>query len=311
MTAFRIANAPCSWGTLEFTEAGPQTIGAPQMLDELRETGYTGTELGDWGYLPTDPAALRAELARRDLTMVGAFVSVAFHDAGQHAAGEAVALRTARLLAAVADAGDGTRPLVILSESNGDDEERTRCAGRITPDQELPATAWPVLAAGVERVARAVLEETGLQVAFHPHCAGYVETPAETARLLDLTDPDPVGIVFDTGHFLYGSGGSSAETVQEGLERFWPRVRHVHFKDCHPGVAAQARAEGWDYHTAVRNGIFCELGQGAVDFPRARDWLRQQGYAGWIVVEQDVLAGMGTPRESARRNRQYLASIGL
>src|SRR5215213_6552809 len=87
MTAFRIANAPCSWGTLEFTAAGPQTIGAPQMLDGLRETGYSGTELGDWGYLPTDPPALCAELTRRGLTLVGAFVSVAFHDAGQHAAG--------------------------------------------------------------------------------------------------------------------------------------------------------------------------------------------------------------------------------
>jgi inosose dehydratase len=32
---------------------------------------------------------------------------------------------------------------------------------------------------------------------------------------------------------------------------------------------------------------------------------------GWIVVEQDVLPGMGTPKESAQRNREYLKSIGL
>ena len=32
---------------------------------------------------------------------------------------------------------------------------------------------------------------------------------------------------------------------------------------------------------------------------------------GWIVVEQDVLPGMGNPRESARRNREYLRSIGV
>src|SRR5262245_13800973 len=165
------------------------------MLDEWSRAGYIGTELGDWGYMPTEPAALRAELTGRGLTMVGAFMSIAFRDTSQHAAGEEYALRFARLLAAVADAGDGTRPLVILSEANGEDNERTRRAGRITPDQGLPDDAWPVLAAGVNRVARAVLAETGLRAAFHPHCAGYVETPAEIARLLDLTDPDLVGLV--------------------------------------------------------------------------------------------------------------------
>jgi inosose dehydratase len=34
-------------------------------------------------------------------------------------------------------------------------------------------------------------------------------------------------------------------------------------------------------------------------------------YTGWIVVEQDVLPGMGAPKASAQRNRDYLHSIGL
>ena len=100
----RIGNAPCSWGTLEFDETAGERIGYAQMLDELRETGYAGTELGDWGFMPTEPAALRAELERRDLAMIGAFVPVALRDPGAHADGEARAVRTARLLAAVAEA---------------------------------------------------------------------------------------------------------------------------------------------------------------------------------------------------------------
>ncbi|HWQ14307.1 MAG TPA: TIM barrel protein, partial [Roseiflexaceae bacterium] len=96
-----------------------------------------------------------------------------------------------------------------------------------------------------------------------------------------------------------------------GLERFGERIWYVHFKDCAPAVAERARAEGWDYFTAVRHGLFCELGRGAVDFPAVAAWLRARGYRGWITVEQDVLPGMGAPRESARRNREYLASIGL
>ncbi len=47
------------------------------------------------------------------------------------------------------------------------------------------------------------------------------------------------------------------------------------------------------------------------DAPSVAAELRAAGYRDWIVVEQDVLPGLGTPRESAARNRAYLASLGL
>jgi inosose dehydratase len=53
------------------------------------------------------------------------------------------------------------------------------------------------------------------------------------------------------------------------------------------------------------------LGKGAVDFPALLAALHQRGYDGWIVVEQDVLPSMGSPLESARRNRGYLSTLGL
>jgi inosose dehydratase len=51
------------------------------------------------------------------------------------------------------------------------------------------------------------------------------------------------------------------------------------------------------------------LGKGSVDFPAVLRWLAGRGYDGYVLVEQDVLPGMGSPRESARRNRGYLRSI--
>src|ERR1700724_1027593 len=103
MPNIRIANAPCSWGSLEFEGLEGESIAYGQMLDELRDTGYTGTELGDWGYMPTEPIMLKMELQRRHLVMVGAFVPVALKYADAHARGEADALRVAQLLAAVTD----------------------------------------------------------------------------------------------------------------------------------------------------------------------------------------------------------------
>lgn len=308
--AYRVGNAPCSWGSLEFDGVPARQIGYDQMLDELVETGYTGTELGDWAYMPTEPAELREELERRRLTMLGAYVPIAFADAAAHERGGDHAVRVARLLASVADVGDAShRPVLVLADDNASHPVRRERAGRATPDLMLDDSAWQVFARGAEAVARRVLDETGIASAFHPHCAGFVETPEEIAQLMDRTDPQLVGLVFDTGHYAFGAG--SCDNVLEGLRRFGDRVRHVHFKDCSAEVAARSRAEGWDYFTSLANGIFCPLGEGCVDFPAVTAALREMGYDGWIVVEQDVLPGMGAPRESAAANRAYLRSIGL
>ena len=305
MPSILVGNAPCSWGTLEFAGLTGERVGAAQLLDELRDTGYTGTELGDWGFLPTDPGRLRAELEGRALALTGAFVPVALADA----AGEADALRVAQLLAAAAPAG--ARPFLVLADANGTNPIRTGYAGRVTPPMALSQADWAIFAGGAERIARAVLEVTGLRTVFHHHCAGYVETPDEIAALLERTDPQLLGLVFDTGHYLYGTGTNRTTAVVEGLERFADRIWYVHFKDCDPTVAAEVRAAGWNYFRAVESGLFCELGRGAVDFAAVLAWLRARGYAGYVTVEQDVLPGMGAPRASAERNRAFLRSLGL
>ena len=305
MPKFLIGNAPCSWGTLEFEGTGGEQIPSSRMLDELAETGYTGTELGDWGYMPTDPSKLSAELSRRGLVMLGAFVPVALKEPSALAPGIANAVKIARLLAAVAT---NPAPFLVLADNNGTVPARTQRAGRISAEDGLSLSEWKTFASGAESVARAVQAETGLKTVFHHHCGGYVETQEEIARLLELTDAKTLGLVFDTGHYTYGYGSSGADPVA-ALDEFRERIWYIHLKDCHPEIASQARKAGWDYFTALRHGIFCELGKGCVDFAGVLSKLAQWKYQGYMLVEQDVLPGMGSPRESARRNRQYLASI--
>ncbi len=312
MATIRMANAPCSWGSLEFEGLEGEAIPYGQMLDELKETGYLGTELGDWGYMPTEPEKLHAELAGRGLVMLGAFVPVALKDAGAHEAGIAESVKIARLLADVAEMGEYEQsPFLALADDNGTDTIRTAKAGRTSQQMGLTDEQWKVFARGAEDVARAVKSQTGLRTVFHHHCAGFVERPDEVARLLQMTDPDLLGLVFDTGHYTYGSGKNDPEVVLEGLELFAERIWYMHFKDCDPKIADSARKQGWDYFEAVRRGVFCELGGGCVDFPGVLKWLNQQDYDGWAVVEQDVLPGMGSPRESALRSREYLRAQGV
>ncbi len=305
MKELLVGNAPCSWGTLEHQDQS-EAIPYSQMLDELVETGYSGTELGDWGYMPTSPVQLSEELTKRNnVAMLGAFVPVELKNPMAHTEGTARAVKTARLIAAVATA---PAPFLVLADDNGTDALRTKLAGRVPASAGLNKDEWKTFAGGADRIARAVFDETGLRTVFHHHCAGYVETPDEIATLLDGTNPERMGLVFDTGHYIHGTGREEIDLVA-ALERFKERIWYIHLKDIEPNVARRSREEGWDYFTGMRHGVYCELGKGCVDFLALLRWLAHRDYKGYALVEQDILPGMGTPKESAARNREYIRSI--
>ncbi len=138
MSPIRPGNAPCSWGSLEFEGMQGKAIGYAQMLDELAATGYRGTELGDWGFMPTDPAALHKELETRRLTMLGAFGPVALSD-------------FRRIL-------DVALTAWVPTFLRGDEEDRASSA---TPELELERTQMHTLVAtfvaDLEPIHRAVL----------------------------------------------------------------------------------------------------------------------------------------------------------
>jgi inosose dehydratase len=198
----------------------------------------------------------------------------------------------------------GEDAVLVLADENGMVTERVQHAGRIEPGQSLSPEQWEVYARNVDSVARIALEESGISTVFHHHCGGFVETPWEIDALMERTDPDMVGLCLDTGHLEFGGGDSMA-----CLEKWRARIRLVHFKDCDTALADKARKEGFDYFESVRSGVFCELGKGGVAFEAVMKELVRGGYHGWLVVEQDVLPGMGTPLESARRNRQFLEGL--
>ncbi len=303
----KLANAPCSWGTIE---GWGQSIDYAKMLDELVETGYVGTELGDYGFMPTDAAALREALTSRNLTMLGAYEGVYFKDPSEHRAGIEKILRNAWLLKSVADVGDpNTQPFVVIADEHSRDAHRFENVGRITKELSFSESDWKTFAAGVNTAAKAVHDETGLRSVFHHHCSGYIEAPHEIEELLARTDSRYLGLVFDTGHYLFGSGTNDGNMVLDALEKFKERLWYVHFKDCSPSVAAEAREKKFNYKQAIGAGVFCELGHGSVDFAAVTKKLEQIGYSGWICVEQDVLPGMGEPKQSAKRNREHLAKV--
>jgi inosose dehydratase len=275
------------------------------VLDGIAASGFAGTELGDLGFMPDHPAELRDALTIRNLQMIGAFTPVRLSDFGAHAESEATALRTARLLRALCEEPSrSSGPYVILAEAST--PQRAVLAGRVGPQHSMRDEEWRAVATGAERIAVRVRDETGLPLVFHHHSGTQVETLDETARFLEMTDPELVGLCYDTGHFAYAGTEPLA-----ALKQFRDRVWQVHFKDYRAALAARARRESWGYHQAVANGLFCELGVGDINFPGILTYLVETGYDGWIVVEDEMPPSTGDPLESAKDDRAYLRSLGL
>jgi inosose dehydratase len=294
----KIGNAPVSWGIFEL-EGVSADLPYGQVMDEIAESGYAGTELGPWNYYPTDPARLQLELNQRHLALASAFCPVDLTDPAKYGEAEAQALATSHLLHAL-----GTRELIVADQWR---PGRAMIAGRAGPADELAPQQWDAVASGLNRLG-ARLADDGMQVVFHHHVATYVETEAEINRLLTLTDPKLVGLCLDTGHAEFGG----ADSIR--LFRRWrDRVHYLHLKDVDPVVLARVRQEKLGYDGCIRAGVFCPLGDGQVDFRTLFSELLAARYSGWLIVEQDVIVGASGERmtslEAARHSRAFLRSL--
>lgn len=285
----RIATAIVNWNNPDIPDIVPW-IPYDEALDRMVEVGYDATE---WGpSMPTDPALLGEELGRRGLELVGAFVALGFRDAELIEPEIERALGIARFLAV----NGGTR--LIAAEAG--DERRRGEAGHVDEARGLADAQWRNLAAGLEALARR-LAPLRMELVFHNHVGTYVETAAETARLLEETDPGLVGWCLDIGHLAFGGGDAL-----EMLPRYASRVGHVHVKDVDGAVLDRARADGWSFRKALAEHIFPPLGEGIARIPDVVAALQAVGYDGWYVVEQDTSP---EPTASARANRIYLQRL--
>jgi len=300
--AMRVGNAPVSWAVYEADRPNPPFA---RVLDEIAAAGYEGTELGPYGYFPTDPAALDRELRSRRLGLASSFVPLPLEDASRRGRSVATALAVARLLAT-----QGVGELILADD---EDPARQRIAGRVPADGSAGwrDAEWREAAATAHAVARALRDEVRMRVVLHHHAGTFVETPAEVERFLAETDPGLVGLLLDTGHYVYG-GGDPVELIR----RRGRRMRYVHLKDARANELGRVREGDVAMAEAWARGVFCPLGEGVVDFPRVVESLRAEGYSGWLIVEQDVVPDaqgrlVPEPFASARRSRSYLKELGL
>jgi inosose dehydratase len=286
-SADKIAGAPISWGVCEVPGWGYQ-LAPDRVLTEMQQVGLAATEFGPDGFLPADPARMAGLLAAHHLIAVGGFTPVVLHEPGHDPAPE-----IERLLDGYDAAHAG---VLVLSAATGRDGYDAR------PD--LDEAGWKRLLANLDRLT-ALAAARGVSAVLHPHVGTMVERGEEVQRVLAGSG---ISLCLDTGHLLIG-GTDPAELTRQAPER----VAHTHFKDVNDQIAAQVRSGRLTYTEGVRRGMYRPLGSGDVDFAAIVSHLRNRGYDGWYVLEQDTIL-TGEPRgegpvAEVRQSAGYLRAL--
>jgi inosose dehydratase len=285
--ADRLAGAPISWGVCEVPGWGLQ-LPAERVLGEMAALGLKATELGPQGWLPLDGAAVRAELDRHGLRLVGGFVPVVVHERDLAPAREQADRAAAQLAGAGAD--------VFVAAAVQDDDW-----SKPTP---LDDDGFERAGAHLREIADLVATH-GLELVLHPHVGTLVETAADVERALAHTD---VRWCFDTGHLLIG-GVDPASFVRDHADR----IGHVHLKDVDAALAERVRSGALSLVRATQEGLFQPLGEGDARIDEVVRLLEDAGYERWLVLEQDVAItgseppGDGGPALDVRKSIEFLS----
>lgn len=291
--SIKVGIAPDSWGVW-FPQHEKQTPWQ-RCMDEMREAGYDGVELGPWGYFPNTNPELKDALDASRLSLVAGTVGGDFLD---DASIDEMCETIDDIAGLLADFPEA-RYIVLLPAMYTDLETGTPVC-----DPNLTDAQWSTYCKNVQRAANRVATH-GLIGTFHPHVDCHVQTEAQIERLLRDTN---VMLCFDTGHHVYG-GGEPVSFYRKHADR----IPYIHIKDCDLAVKAKMDAEKWSFAKAVTEDIMVEPGKGSIDFANLHDALVEKGYDGWVVVEQDLfpVKSFDVPLPIARQGRENLKNAGF
>ncbi|WP_308639949.1 myo-inosose-2 dehydratase [Paenibacillus silvisoli] len=293
---FRIGIHPINWVGEDVKEHGADTT-FEQIVDEIQALGLTGTEMGR--KYPADPAVLKRELEQRGIQLTSQWKSVLFSDPAYREQELEAYRKHAEFLQRM-----GSK-VISTCEIGGS----LHFDPRRTPNEKevlrLADDEWRSLAEGLN-AAGAIAREYGLKLTYHHHGGTVVERPEEIDRLMELTDPELVYLLFDTGHAYYG-GADPLEV----LRKHYDRIAYVHLKDIRQAVLDEARSETADFVTCIRKGVFTVPGDGCLDFGPILDELSERGYNGWALLEGEQDPEAHPAYDYARNALIHISSLVL
>ncbi|MEN9891748.1 MAG: myo-inosose-2 dehydratase [Pseudomonadota bacterium] len=298
----RIGINPLSWMNDDLPSLGGETP-LETALREGKQIGYEGFELGN--KFPKDGPGLKAKLDEFGLACVSGWYSgfLAEVPAGQTDE-QSVAAEIERCRAHMSKLQYNGVKVVVYGE----------CAGTVQGQMDTPVNrrpqfasdeAWQRYAKRLDAFGAHLIATYGIQLAYHHHMGAYVESPADVDKLMALTDPAKVFLLFDTGHAYFGGAANPTDLLKKHVSR----VVHVHCKDVRTPVINLARNEQWSFLHGVLNGIYTVPGDGSLDYATVLRTLREAGYEGWLVVEAEQDPAVAPSYEYAEKGYKTLRAL--
>ncbi|MBO0455877.1 myo-inosose-2 dehydratase [Enterococcus hulanensis] len=288
----QLAIAPIAWTNDDMPELGSENT-FEQCISEMALAGFTGTEIGN--KYPKDPEVLEQYLSIRGLKVASAWFS-AFLTTKPFE-------ETAEAFKAHRDFLHAMGAKVIVVAEQGHSIQGIMTAPVFDDKPVFTDEEWKKLAEGLEKLGD-LAHEKDMEIVYHHHMGTGVQTTKEIDRLMEMTDPAKVKLLFDTGHLVF-----SGENPIAVYNRHQDRIKHIHFKDIRQETAEEVEKEKDSFLNGVKKGVFTVPGDGMIDFTPIWTAIHASDYEGWIVVEAEQDPAKANPFEYAVKARSYIREV--
>ncbi len=285
----KLGIAPIAWTNDDMPDLGAENT-FEQCISEMALAGFTGCEVGN--KYPKDTAVLKKALELRGMQICNAWFS-SFLLTKPYEEVEAEFIKHISFLKEM-----GAKVVGISEQSysiQGTDKPVFEAKYVMNDDE------WKLFCDGLNKLGK-VANDMGIALTLHHHMGTVVQTEAEIDRMMENTDPELFGLLFDSGHLAY-----CGEDYMSVLKKYAKRIKHVHLKDIRPDKVKKVKDEHLSFLQGVRLGTFTVPGDGAVDFAPIFDVLAETGYEGYVLVEAEQDPAIANPFEYALKARKYIA----
>ncbi|MGW8428394.1 myo-inosose-2 dehydratase [Peribacillus simplex] len=292
---FNLGIHPINWVGEDVLEHG-DFYTYEQVMEEISTLGFKGTEVSR--KFPKDPVELKKALDKYGLQLTTQWKSVYFSDPARHESELKAYREHAEFLSKfgckVISTAEIGGSMLNQDPTRGQDETEVR---------QLDEDGWKYMVEGLNKAGE-IANEYGMSLVYHHHAGTVVEKPEEIQRLMEMSDPNLVSLLYDTGHGYYG-GNDPVEL----LEKYYDRVQYIHLKDIRQKVLDSARAEKYTIKQCISKGMFTVPGDGCLDFESVFEILKKHDYNGWALIEGEQDPLKCNPYEYAKKSKDYIESL--
>ncbi|MFC3884584.1 myo-inosose-2 dehydratase [Bacillus songklensis] len=289
----KLGIAPIAWTNDDLPELGGENT-FEQCISEMALAGFAGSEVGN--KYPRDTAVLKKALSLRNLEIASAWFS---------------SFLTTKPLEETVEAFIQHRDFlhemgakVIVVSEQGRSIQGLMDVPLFREKPVFTQEEWNRLAEGLNHLGK-LAEEKGMRIVYHHHMGTGVQTTEEIEKLMEMTDPKLVSLLFDTGHLVF-----SGEDPLYILKKYLPRIKHVHLKDVRQEIVDRVKENDLSFLQAVKEGAFTVPGDGVIKFDEIFTIISNSDYEGWFVVEAEQDPALANPFEYAVKARRYIREKG-